>query len=80
MKQKIKKLVYTIALDNQPNDESSIVISKINSPKKECKKHSMISISFCPNDKKDSDTRCEIIIPKKKVKELRKALKQAYKD
>lgn len=80
MKQKIKKLAYTIPLDSKYVQNANIVVAKVNVPTKGDKKHSAISISLHLNDDRITEPEWKVIIPKRKVKELRKALKKICKD
>ena len=82
MKQKIKKLAYTIPLDSDYIHDANIVVAKINVPSKKDKKPTAISISLNLNDDTQDITHPEVkvIIPKRKVKECRKALKRICKD
>ena len=82
MKQKIKKLAYTIPLDSDYIHDANIVVAEINVPSKKDKKQTAISISLNLNDDTKDITHPEwkVIIPKRKVKELRKALKRICKD
>ena len=82
MKQKIKKLDYTIPLDSDYIQDANIVVAKIHVPSKKDKKQTASSISLNRNDDTKDITHPEwkVIIPKRKVKELRKALKRICKE
>ena len=82
MKQKIKKLAYTIPLDSDYIQDANIVVAKINVPSKKDKKQTAISISLNLNDDTKDITHPEwkVIIPKRKVKEMLNTLKRIRKD
>lgn len=83
MKQKIKKVTYTIPLRGELVENGSITVSSFDIPNKKDKKYQAVSIAveLCGNnDSSDSTpTQWKIVIPKKQVKELRKALKKVSK-
>lgn len=78
MKQKIKKLAYTIPLESKYIEGGNIVVARLEMPTHKGKKKNIISISLNleNNPKELSHPEWKVLIPKRKVKELRKALKK----
>ncbi|CAM2948537.1 hypothetical protein [Helicobacter burdigaliensis] len=78
MKQKIKKLAYTIPLESEYVEGGNIIVARLEVPTKKGKKKSIVSISLSleDNPKEFSQAEWKVLIPKRKVKELRKALKK----
>ncbi|MDE5925823.1 MAG: hypothetical protein K2N75_02785 [Helicobacter sp.] len=79
MKQRIKKVTYTIPLRGDLVKNGNIVVSSFDIPSKKDKKYQAVSIVVGLEDTSDSPTQWEVIIPRKQVKQLRKALKKVCK-
>lgn len=81
MQQKIKKKSYTIPFSGELIKEGKIVVSSLNLPTEDKESGKLVSIAVNINDNLSdlSQTQWQIVIPKKKVKQLRKALKKAVK-
>ncbi|WP_416826202.1 hypothetical protein [Helicobacter ganmani] len=79
MKQRIKKVTYTIPLRGDLAKNGNIIVSSFDIPSKKDKKHQAVSIMVELEDTSDSPAQWEVIIPRKQVKKLRKALKKVCK-
>lgn len=82
MKQKIKKVSYTIPLRGELVKNGSIIVSSFDIPNKKDKKYQAVSIAveLESEDTQDSmPNKWEIVVPRSQVKELRKALKKVCK-
>ena len=78
MKQKIKEFAYKIPLETKGN----IIIAKHEIPQNNGKIREAISIAFWNNSKKSQEAlipQWRVIIPKKKIKALRKTIKKITK-
>ncbi len=81
MKQKIKKLIYTIPLESDYVHSGSIVVSAFDIPGNQKKGAGGVSIKVqtSDNSKDIAHTEASIVIPRRQVKQLRKALKKICK-
>ncbi len=81
MKQKIKKVTYTVPLRGDLVKNGNIIVSSFDIPNKRDKKYQVVSIAVeLEVDTRDSTpTQWKVFIPRKQVKELRKALKKVCK-
>ncbi|TLD89167.1 hypothetical protein [Helicobacter sp. MIT 05-5294] len=82
MKQKIKKVAYTIPLRGDLVKNGNIIVSSFDIPNKKDKKYQVVSIAVKleDNDSKDSTSaEWKVFVPRKQIKELRKALKKVSK-
>lgn len=82
MKQKIKKVAYTIPLRGELAKDGSIIVESFDVPSKKDKKYQAISIAVELEGGEDQDstpTQWKVVIPRKQAKELCKALKKVCK-
>lgn len=82
MKQKIKKVAYTIPLCGDLVKNGNIIVSSFEIPDKKDKKYQAVSIAVELENREDKDltpTQWKVVIPRRQVKELRKALKKVCK-
>lgn len=82
MRQKIKKQSYTIPFETELIKNGKIVVSAVDIPSKNGKKHKGvvgIDVYASANLSDLEQTHWQVLIPIKKVKKLRKALKKISK-
>ncbi|MCI5968837.1 hypothetical protein [Helicobacter sp.] len=81
MRQKIKKLSYTIPLKSSLLKKGTIEVSAFDLPNQDSKDTGAVTIKVNVNDTLRDATQNEqsIMIPKKRIKALRKALKKISK-
>lgn len=81
MKQKIKRISYTIPLRGDLVKNGNIIVASFDIPNKKDKKYQAVSIVVELKDEEaeNSPTQWKVVIPRKQVKELRKALKKVCK-